>query len=40
MSCRDRGNKRKVRETAQEYTLLWRGLIGTEYGTQTSRPLL
>ncbi|KAK2156574.1 hypothetical protein LSH36_209g00066 [Paralvinella palmiformis] len=35
----ERVNKRKMRETVQEYTLLWRGMIGTEYAAQTVNML-
>ncbi|XP_074641509.1 importin-13-like [Tubulanus polymorphus] len=36
---RDRGNKRKLREIIKEFTMLCRGLIGTEYGQQTMASL-
>jgi len=31
-----RVNKQKMKELVNEYTLLWRGLLGTEYAAQTS----
>jgi hypothetical protein len=31
-----RVNKRRVKEVVQEYTLLWRGLLGSEYAAQTA----
>jgi hypothetical protein len=33
---RERTNKRKVHEVVNEYTLLWRGMIGSEYAAQTT----
>ena len=35
--CRER-NKRRLKEIVNEYTLTWRGLIGTEYAAQTQLP--
>lgn len=35
----ERSNKRKVKELLLEFTLLWRGLINTEYGIQTSHKI-
>ena len=34
--CRDRVVKRRMKELVQEYSLLWRGLLGSEYAAQTS----
>jgi len=31
-----RVNKQRIKELVNEYTLLWRGLLGTEYAAQTS----
>ena len=31
-------NKRKLKELVNEQTLIWRGLIGTEYAAQTQLP--
>lgn len=31
LSCRERVNKRRVKEIVKEFTLLCRGLHGTEY---------
>ena len=31
-----RVNKQKMKELVNEYTLLWRGLLGSEYAAQTS----
>jgi len=31
-----RVNKQKMKEVVNEYTLLWRGLLGTEYAAQTA----
>ncbi|ESO93597.1 hypothetical protein LOTGIDRAFT_189780 [Lottia gigantea] len=36
---RERMNKRKIRDTVKEFTLLCRGLLGTEYGAQAAALL-
>ncbi|KAI0222697.1 Importin-13 [Lamellibrachia satsuma] len=33
---KERVNKRRLKETVQQFTLLWRGLMGTEYAAQTT----
>ena len=34
---RERVNKRRLKEVITEYTLMWRGLLGTEYAAQTTK---
>jgi len=36
LDVRLRVNKQRMKEVVNEYTLLWRGLLGTEYAAQTS----
>lgn len=33
---KERVNKRRLKETVQQFTLFWRGLMGTEYAVQTT----
>jgi hypothetical protein len=36
LCCRERANKRKLQETVREFSLMCRGLIGTDYTAHSS----